>query len=174
MANGFRALLGGVLVIVASTGGLAAEDAAPTWRTAGLIRAHWDYPAKASAGFGVITGRLPANFSCQSSCLFRGVTVQGAAGLGGGEIAVGYGSLVAGAGSGRWLLRRDYVGYGVRLATVRTWGRSNIEPEGATFLGVEGAGAIAQFGFRLGLFHQVESGAHASNWRVFGGLGWGF
>jgi hypothetical protein len=97
-----------------------------------------------------------------------------AAGLGGGELALGYGSLIGETGSGAWLLHRVFVGYGVRAAVVRTWGLSTLEPEGATFMGVEGAMTVAQFGVRLGVFHQVDSAGGQANWRVFGGAGWGF
>ena len=169
------AFLHGLVVLVFSGGGAVhAEDAGKALRTAGLVRAHWDYPANASIGFGVIATRMPANFECKTSCLFRGVTIQGAAGLGAGEFAIGYGSLVGETGRGEWLLRRVYVGYGVRAAVVRTWGANALENRGATFLGVEGAMTIAQFGLRLGVFHGVEPASGQGDWRAFGGLGWGF
>jgi hypothetical protein len=152
-----------------------AVDAGESARTAGLLRAHWDYPAKASLGFGIVAARMPANFECQTPCLFKGVTIQGAAGLGAGELAIGYGSLVGETGeAGTWLLRHVYVGYGMRAAVVRTWGASTLDPHGATFLGAEGAMTIAQFGLRLGLFHRVEPVSGESDWRIFGGAGWGF
>lgn len=142
--------------------------------TAGLLRAQWDYPAQASLGFGVIAAKMPADFTCNTACPFRGVTFQGAAGLGGGELAIGYGSLVAETGHGDWLLRRVYVGYGVRAAVVRTWGANTLDPEGATFVGIEGAMTIAQFGMRLGVFHRFESVSGSADWQLFAGAGWGF
>jgi len=170
-----RVLVCGVLAVgLPSADAAGAGDAAEASRTAGLIRAHWDYPAKASVGFGVVAARMPSDFSCHSPCLFRGVTVQAALGQGGGELAIGYGSLVGETGRGEWLLPRVFVGYGVRAAVVRTWGSSTLDPEGATFLGVEGATTIAQFGLRLGLFHRVEPVSGEADWRVFGGAGWGF
>jgi hypothetical protein len=124
--------------------------------------------------FGVIAAQLPTAYDCKTPCLFRGVTFQGAAGLGGGELALGYGSLIGETAEGDWLLRRVFVGYGVRAAILRTWGLSTLKPDGATFAGVEGAMSIAQFGMRLGLFRQIEPGAGRGDWRVFGGAGWGF
>jgi hypothetical protein len=156
-----------------SATGLHAAEAPETSRTAGLIGAYWAYPTKASVDFGVIAARLPADYECKTPCLFRGLTFQLSAGLGGGELALGYGSLVGETGRGEWLLRRVFVGYGVRAAVVRTWGMSTLDPTGATFLGVEGAMTIAQFGLRLGVFRQVE-GVSNQDWRVFGGAGWGF
>ena len=164
------------LVVLALSGAAAvrAEDAAEAPRTAGILGAYWGYPTKASLDFGVIATKMPANFECKTPCSFRGVTLQGAAGLGGGEFAVGYGSLIGETGRGRWLLRRVFVGYGVRAALVRTWGISTLDPDGATFVGIEGAMTVAQFGMRLGLFRRVEPVAGQYDWRVFGGAGWGF
>ena len=125
----------------------AEADGPEETRTAGLLRVHWDYPAKASLGLGVVVAKLPSSFDCHTSCLLHGLTVQGAAGLGGGELAVGYGSLIGETGRGDWLLRRAFVGYGVRAAAVRTWGASTLDPHGATYVGVEGAVVIAQLAF---------------------------
>jgi len=122
----------------------------------------------------VIAARMPATFECKSACLYQGLTVQGAAGLGGGELALGYGRVAAETGRTHWLLQRTYVGYGLRAALVRTWGSSTLEPQGATFLGVEAAVTVAQFGLRLGVFHDVGGPPEGVGWRVFGGAGWGF
>ena len=167
-----RRALGGLVVLTASL--VRAEDAAPTFRTNGLMRVHWDYPAKASLGFGVIAARIPANYGCKTPCLFHGLTIQGAAGIGGLELAVGYGSFVGETGPGSWLIRRTFIGYGVRAAAVRTWGASPLDPHGATYLGVEAAGVVAQFGLRLGVFRRVETVPGKKDWRVFGGAGWNF
>lgn len=162
------------LVLFAQLDAVRAEDALPALRTGGLLRVHLDYPTKVSVGFGVIAARIPANFECKTSCLFHGMTLQGAAGLGGGELAIGYGSLVGETGHGDWLLRRVSIGYGVRAAVLRTWGDSPIDPHGGTFLGVEGEGAVAQFGVRLGVFRRVDPVYGERDWRVFGGAGWSF
>lgn len=168
-----RAMLHAV-VLLAFSSGVRAEDAPEVSRTAGPISAYWGYPTKATLSFGVIATRLPADYECKTPCLFNGVTFQVAAGLGGGELALGYGSLIGETGSGEWLLRRVFIGYGVRAAMVRTWGLSTLDPSGATFLGIEGAMTVAQFGVRLGVFHRVESVSGQGDWRVFGGAGWGF
>jgi len=151
-----------------------ADDGKPALRTGGLLRVHWDYPAKASLGFGVILARMPESFDCKTTCQFRGATIQGAAGLGAGELAVGYGSLVGETGRGAWLIRHVYVGYGVRAVALRTWGSSTLDPEGSTFLGAEGAFTIAQFGVTLGAFRRLDPSPGDRSWRVMGGIGWGF
>ena len=168
-----RRVLGALALMLVSVVAQA-EYADSAFRSAGLIRVHWDYPAKASLGFGVMVARVPKDFECKTACHFHGVTVQGAAGLGGGELAVGYGGLVGETGQGHWLIRRVYVGYGVRAAAVRTWGASTLDPSGATFLGAEAAATIAQFGIRLGVFRRVEEVYGKKDWRVFGGAGWSF
>ena len=162
------------MLALSGAAAVRAEDAAEAPRTAGILGAYWGYPTKASLDFGVIATKMPANFECQTTCLFHGVTIQGAAGLGGGEISIGYGSLIGETGRGRWLLRRVFVGYGVRAALVRTWGISTLDPNGATFVGIEGAMSVAQFGMRLGLFRRAEPVAGQKDWQVFGGAGWGF
>jgi hypothetical protein len=159
---------------VPGLGPVLAQDAEPVTRTAGLIRATWDYPTQASVGFGVIAAKLPANFRCKAACLYHGATIQAAAGIGGGELAVGYGSIVGDVGSGSWLLRHPYVSYGVRAAAVRTWGTTTLDPSGATYLGVEGGVTVAQFSLRMGVFRRTETVYGEKDWRVFGGLGWGF
>jgi hypothetical protein len=102
------------------------------------------------------------------------VTIQGAAGLGGGEVAIGYGSLIGETGRGAWLLRHAFMGYGVRAAAVRTWGASTLHPDGATYLGMEAALVVAQFGLRVGVFRRTGSVAGERDTRVFAGAGWGF
>jgi hypothetical protein len=133
----------------------------------------WSYPTQAALGFGTIVTKMPANFECATPCLFRGATIQGSAGAGGGELAIGYGSLVGETGRGRWLLRHVYVGYGVRAALLRTWGSSNLT-SGETYWGVEGAFTIAQFGLTLGAFLPTAPSDGPTSWRIFGGAGWGF
>lgn len=152
----------------------AADDAPDAARTAGLLRVHWDYPAKASLGFGVIVARMPANFDCKTTCLYRGTTIQGAAGLGAGELSIGYGSAVAETGRGDWLLRHVYIGYGVRASLLRTWGASELDPHGATFLGIQGAFTVTQFSVTLGAYYRTTPIEGDTSWRVFGGIGWGF
>jgi len=151
-----------------------ADDAPAQRRTGGLIRAQWAYPSQATLTFGVVVTKMPGNFDCKSTCFFRGATIQGSAGIGAGEIAIGYGSLVGETGRGDWLLRRVYVGYGVRLALLRTWGTSELDPQGTTFWGVEGAFTISQFSVTFGAFRPTAPGDDPRSWRIFGGAGWGF
>ncbi len=150
------------------------DDAPPTRRTGGLLRASWNYPSQATLGFGTIVTKMPANFDCATTCLYRGATIQGFAGTGAGELAIGYGSLVGETGRGDWLLRHVYVGYGVRAALLRTWGTSNLAPRGETFWGLEGAFTIGQFSLTIGTFRPTAPTDGERSWRVFGGAGWGF
>ena len=172
MLRGF--FVGLLVAALSRSAAVCADDSGPATRTGGLLRAHVDYPAKFSVGFGLIAARMPANYTCHTSCYFHGLTVQGAAGLGAGEFSIGYGSVIGETGRGDWLLRRVYLGYGVRAAVVRTWGESTVDPQGATYLGVEGAATIAQFGLRLGVFRREGSVRGQPDWRVFGGAGWSF
>jgi len=168
------ALFAAASVIAAAPAFGAEGDGAETSKAAGLLRIHWDYPTKASVGLGVVVAKLPADFDCHASCLLRGLTIQGAAGLGGGELAIGYGSLIGETGNGDWLLRHAFIGYGVRAAFVRTWGASTLDPHGENYVGVESGLVIAQFGLRLGVFRRAEPIVGEKDWRVFGGMGWGF
>ena len=162
------------LIIAASGSAFADGDLPDARRSGGLIRAHWDYPAEASVGFGVIVTRMPGNFDCKTTCNYRGATIQGSVGLGAGELAIGYGSVVGETGHGDWLLRRVFVGYGVRAALLRTWGESSLTPEGRTYWGVEGAFTLSQFNVMIGVFRPVSPSDDLRSWHVFGGAGWGF
>ncbi len=167
-----------VLIILAAlceVPSLAADDAPIALRSAGTFRVHLDYPAIVSVGFGVITARMPASYACDEACLFRGFTISGAAGPRAGEIALGYGSLAGETGRGRWMMRPAFVGYGVRAAVERTWGSgASDDHRGDTYVGVEGAFGVAQAGLRLGVFRRVGNVQGEGDWRVFGGIGWGF
>ena len=143
-------------------------------RTGGLLRAAWQYPGQASLTFGTIVARMPHDWDCKTTCSYRGATIQGTAGMGAGQLAIGYGSLIGETGRGDWLLRRVYLGYGVRMALLRTWGTSELYPEGTTFWGIEGAFTIAQFSMTAGAFRTIHPGDDTRTWRLFGGAGWGF
>jgi hypothetical protein len=151
-----------------------AHDADRTRRVYGLARVHWDYPLELSGGSGVIFTRLPRDFDCTTTCLMEGFTLQGALGTGGAEASFGYASIVAETGRSRAFLRHVYVGYGIRAAYVRTWGTSNLSPEGDDFVGVESAWTIAQFSMTLGVFRRVPASDPGDRTKVFAGLGWGF
>jgi hypothetical protein len=163
-----------LLALVLAGVAARAADAPDARRTGGLVRAQFGYPAQASLAFGVLVTKMPENFDCKTTCLFRGATVQGSAGTGAGEIAVGYGSLVGETGRGSWLLRRVYIGYGIRAALVRTWGMSNLYPHGVTFWGLEGAFTVSQLSLTLGVFRPTSPLDDGHSWRIFGGAGWGF
>jgi len=151
-----------------------AEEARRETRAYVVGRISWSYPQKAGGALGAIVSRIPSDYDCTTTCLLRGLMVQGSAGLGGGELALGYGSLVGETGASRRFLRHPYVGWGARAAFVRTWGLSELEPQGASFVGAEAAVTIAQFNLVVGLFHELGSEPSGRGVRVFGGAGWGF
>ena len=151
-----------------------APDAEEEGRVYALARVHWDYPLKVSAGSGILLTRLPRDYNCVTTCPMRGFTVKGAVGLGGGEASVGWASMVAETGRSRRLLRHVYVGYGLRAAYVRTWGESNVSPEGDDFVGLQSAWTIAQFNVTFGVFRRVPAADPGQDTHVFAGLGWGF
>jgi hypothetical protein len=171
-----RAARAALLILLPFLGvsAVRADDAPDATRSGGLLRASWGYPSQATLGFGVVVTKMPANYDCKTTCYYRGATIQGSAGTGAGELAIGYGSLVGETTRGDWLLRHVYVGYGVRLAVLRTWGSSTLEPQGATFWGVEGAFTIGQFSMTMGAFRPMAPDGSDHQWRIFGGAGWGF
>jgi hypothetical protein len=139
-----------------------------------LGRIQWSYPQKLGGAIGAIVTRLPKDYDCTTTCLLRGLTVQGTAGLGGGGVALGYGSLVGETGASLRFIRHPYVGWGARAAYLRTWRGSELEPGGANFLGAEAGVTIAQFNLVVGVFHILGPERPGQDWRVFGGAGWGF
>ncbi|HVQ34973.1 MAG TPA: hypothetical protein VMT33_03105 [Candidatus Bathyarchaeia archaeon] len=151
-----------------------AHDADRTRRIYGLARVHWDYPTELTGGSGILVTRLPKDYDCATTCPMRGFTVQGALGTGGAEASIGYASLVAETGRSRAFLRHVYVGYGIRAAYVRTWGSSNLSPEGDDFVGVQSGWTIAQFSVTFGVFRRVPASDPGDRTKVFAGIGWGF
>jgi len=172
MTRRFAAALLGLLALVPTPA--RAEEAPSERRTGGLLRAAWEYPAQAALTFGTIVTRMPSDFDCTTTCPYRGATVQGTVGMGAGQLAIGYGSLVGETGRGDWLLRRVYVGYGVRMALLRTWGTSELDPEGRTYWGLQGAFTISQFSLTFGAYRPTSPSDDVPSWQLFGGAGWGF
>ena len=151
-----------------------ARDADRARRVYGLARVHWDYPTELTGGSGILVTRLPRDYDCTTTCPMRGFTVQGAIGTGGAEASLGYASVVAETGRSRGFLRHVYVGYGIRAAYVRTWGSSNLSPEGDDFVGVQSGWTIAQFSVTFGVFRRVPASDPGDRTKVFAGIGWGF
>jgi hypothetical protein len=163
------------LIIVSSTVAKAAEDLPVSVRSGGLVRVAYDYPIEAALGFGVIVAKMPGNYDCRSICNYRGATVQGKVGLRGGQLAIGYGSLIGDTRDEGWLVHRVFIGYGVRAALLRRWNDDDLAlPEAKTYWGVEGAFTITQFSMTLGIYRPVHPADGLSSLRVFGGIGWGF
>lgn len=104
----------------------------------------------------------------------RGPHVQLDIGLGGAELGVGYAYVVAMRPPGRPFLTEVYLGYGVRAALLRTWGRAPFDPATRNFAGLELAFSVAQVSFTLGYFRQISEGVGEVGGRWGGGMGWGF
>jgi hypothetical protein len=151
-----------------------AHDADRSRRVYGLARIHWDYPTELTGGSGILVTKLPRDYDCTTTCPMRGFTVQAALGTGGAEASFGYASMVAETGKSRAFLRHVYVGYGIRAAYVRTWGSSNLSPEGDDFVGVQSGWTIAQFSITFGVFRRVPASDPGDRTKVFAGIGWGF
>jgi len=151
-----------------------AHDADRSRRVYGLARIHWDYPTELTGGSGILVTKLPRDYDCTTTCPMRGFTLQGALGTGGAEASFGYASMVAETGKSHDFLRHVYVGYGIRAAYVRTWGSSNLSPEGDDFVGVQSGWTIAQFSVTFGVFRRVPASDPGDRTKVFAGLGWGF
>jgi hypothetical protein len=151
-----------------------AHDADRSRRVYGLARIHWDYPTELTGGSGILVTKLPRDYDCTTTCPMRGFTLQGAVGTGGAEASFGYASMVAETGKSRAFLRHVYVGYGIRAAYVRTWGSSNLSPEGDDFVGVQSGWTIAQFSITFGVFRRVPASDPGDRTKVFAGIGWGF
>lgn len=151
-----------------------AHEADRQRRAYGLARVHWDYPLELSGGSGVLLTSIPRDYDCTTTCPMTGFTLQGAVGTGGAEASVGWASVVAETGKSRHFLRHVYVGYGIRAAYVRTWGSSNVDPEGDDFLGLQTSWTIAQFNVTFGVFRRVPATDPGDRTKVFAGIGWGF
>src|SRR5262249_54780736 len=54
-----------------------AEESRRETRTYVVGRISWAYPQKAAGAIGAIVTRIPSDFDCTTTCLLRGLTVQG-------------------------------------------------------------------------------------------------
>jgi hypothetical protein len=49
-----------------------------------------------------------------------------------------------------------------------------LDPQGATFWGLEGAFTIGQLSLTMGAFRPTSPTDEGHAWKIFGGAGWGF
>jgi len=143
-------------------------------RTFGLWRGAVSYPLSAAVSVGALFARPPRSYDCRSLCELSGVTVHGAAGLTGGELAVGWARAFAETGPRRRFLADVPLAYGVRAALVRTWGNSPLEPAAQTLAGVEAALTITRVSFTTGVLAAVGGGEQRDDWVLTGSIGFGF
>ena len=153
---------------------VAEHDADLERRTVGIWRVRMSHPQKISIGLSAMVSRQPADHECVATCLYRGWRIQAEPGLAGGQISVGWASLVGDRKRRQHFLTDVYVGYGVRATLLRTWGDANVTPANQTFAGLEADLTITRVNFSLGVMHRVSSGPSERDWIVTGGMGWGF
>ena len=93
----------------------------------------------------------------------------------GARSRVGYGKLIGGKQHREEFLSQIYVGWGIKAALLRTWAeQANLNPPNQSFLGLEGSATVINVNFSLGVFRHVGSSDADDDWRVTGGIGWGF
>jgi hypothetical protein len=143
-------------------------------RVVGLSRIRLSFPQRLSGAVGGMIVRQPANYDCSTVCEFKGPFFEVEPGFSGGQLSVGYASLMGEKGGNEHFLSSVYLGYGVRGALLRTWNDADLTPSDQTLLGVEGDFTIIRINFSLGVFRHVGSGDPDDPWVVAGGVGWGF
>lgn len=150
-----------------------AADRDRRWTVTPVGRLRITHPQQVSAAIGALVSAQPAGFDCVATCEYRGWLLQAEPGLAGGQLSAGWAKLVGGKAHRERFLSQVYVGYGFKAALLRTWGDANLSPPDQTFLGVESAVTIININFSLAGFRHVGSGA-GDDWRIAGGIGWGF
>ena len=153
---------------------VAAYDADLERRVVGIWRVRLSHPQKLSLGLTAMLSRQPADYECVATCLYRGWRIQAEPGLAGGQLSVGWASLVGDRKRKKHFLTDVYLGYGVRATLLRTWGDAGVTPADQTFAGLEADFTVTRVNFSLGLMHRVSSGSAEEDWIVTGGMGWGF
>ena len=143
-------------------------------RVVGLVSLSVDRPKGLSGSIGAIFAHPRRTDDCREVCLLRGPYLQADLGTTGGQLSVGYGSIVGDTGSKDSFVTAAYLAVGIEAAVLRTWGGSPLEPEAQTLAGIEGQLSIARVALKLGVFGRVSDADHGDRWVVTGGVGWGF
>lgn len=149
---------------------------APAWaaeRPVTVLRARVGAPLRLSVAAAGIYDRRGFRPECRLTCDLRGPMLQAEIGTGGAQIAFGYGAVVADRKRSPALAERVYVGIAVKAAVVRAWDGAGLGPEDRWLVGFELEGTITTVNFSLAALRDA-SGAERGDWRLAGGLGWGF
>lgn len=151
------------------------HDARVGTRIVTLARARVSVPQEVSGGLTWLRARVPEDYECGTVCDFRGPLVGVEAGLGGIQLAAGYGIVVGEHGPDRdRFVPHVHVGMALKGAVLRTWNTAWGTPPDRTFVGAEASFTVSRTNFSLALFRQVRSSDPDARWMVSGGLGWGF
>ncbi len=143
-------------------------------RVVGLVSLSVDRPKGLSGSIGAIFAHPRRTDDCREVCLLTGPYLQADLGTTGGQLSVGYGSIVGDTGSGDRFVTAAYLAVGIEAAVLRTWGGSPLDPETQTLAGIEAQLSIARVALKLGVFGRVSDADHGDRWVVTGGVGWGF
>lgn len=143
-------------------------------RVVGLLSLSVDRPKGLSGSIGVIFAHPRRSDDCRDVCLLKGPYLQADVGTTGGQLSVGYGSIVGDTGSSDRFVTATYLAVGIEVAVLRTWSGSPLEPEAQTLAGVEGQLSVARVALRIGLVRPVSGAGRDDDWVLTGGVGWGF
>jgi len=139
----------------------------------GITRARWSYPQKYSVAMGAILTEQRKDADCSNPCMMHGWHFEVEPGLYGVQGSVGWGKLVAEAGSSGRLMHTVYLGWAFRGVVLRTWGDSPLMPTAQTLAGVEASFSLLRLNYSIGVLRSLSSKAD-SDWVFAAGIGWGF
>jgi hypothetical protein len=153
---------------------IVAEEQETERRRVGVTRFRASNSQTLSSSIGFLWTRQPISYSCVSTCKFKGPLLQLEPGIGGGQVSVGYATLIATGPRNERFLSDVYLGLGIKGALLRTWSDTASEPADRTFAGIEGEFTITRFNFSLGMLYDLSDHGPGDGWRTTFGMGWGF
>ncbi len=143
-------------------------------RVVGLVSLSLDRPKGLTGSIGAVFAHPRRSDDCRDVCQLTGPYVQADVGTTGGQLSLGYGSIVGDTGSSDRFVTAAYLAVGIEAALLRTWRDSPLDPDTQTLAGLEGQLSVARVAFRLGVFYRLSDDAQSNRWVVTGGVGWGF
>jgi hypothetical protein len=150
-----------------------AEESRTVRRVTGTVRARYADPQRAVAGVGFVVAHLPDDWACAAACDHHGFSAQVEAGIGGAQAGIGWARVIGPRTRRANFIVRPHLGVAFRAVVLRTWDGANLDPPARTFGGVEGAFTIVSLSVTLAVYRET-AGPGVGDWRVGGGLGWGF
>ena len=150
-----------------------AEESGKVRRVTGTVRVRFADPQRLAAGVGLVVAHLPADWACAAACDHRGLSAQVEVGPAGAQAGLGWARVIGPRTRRGSFLVHPHLGFAFRAVAMRTWDGARLDPPARTFAGAEGAFTIVGISVTLAVLRET-AGPGVGDWRIGGGIGWGF